>query len=911
MAVIISNGATTLNTASGFYRVEADNLSCMHATLLALTTTRYINTTFANAGDCLGIVLNLNTVSITSRQVIASLEQYQSVTSFNTSTEKVNKVAHGLLNNDKVSFTTTGVLPTGITAGVQYYVIDKTDDDFQISTTLGGSAVGLSGTPSGTWAVGVERATKTLSTSDIAGEGMYGAYKYRGVYFTPFAFTAGYTVTTDVNLWRFRIAHGTGTGTWNLATSDATNPFYATWCDTAATFTDNDVVIVKDTVTIDKTATFGAKLGTGDAVYGISGVICSNPANPAPADVSLLVWENPPSAAYTLTVGGKILMAAYSGFRAGTSTDRIPIAQKATVTFTAPTAGTATAGFLTPTGTAANVYGGFSSLFLYGEIPAYQITTLKSNAVIAQADLVCNDSVDWVNGDQVVIGKQYTQGQGVTTIHTVSSVAGDTITLTANLATSDRKSGGTVIKLNSHGILMQNTGTYSSNSLFTAANIQISGADLYNQLFTTPGTTYYYYLTYLTLANRSQYLFQDVTFWTNSTSCTYLLTAISPPQGILMQRCYGFRQMAASGCVAFYTSLHRSERMTVKDSAFLGQYAATISTAANIRLTIDNCSFENARASTYFFAITGINSIFTNNKIWGSGTLSTTSGAVILYQAFSPVLSGNTYNYNACAFCIGAVTGVNCIDTDSIFGNEYANTYDMSWISAAFPDYTFKSNTGNLVFDETYLSYMIVGGRIGFTDFNNTPNDDRTIFTLGKVQRTGDSLTDPTVHTSGTGKFALRIEPLSSDDLFEWSFNIPTGDISTKTMTVAVWCKINTDTYYAGTHQNPRLTINYDDGTTTYAEATDSTSWQLLSVAFTPTTTYEEITVTVSTRTDATGSNAYTYFDDFDVHYPAGYALDLGTLDVWADALPITPPILIGTQEKNFNFSKRGKVITQ
>ena len=177
MTVLITNGATTLNTASGFYRIEAQNLGCFHATLLALTTTRYINVTFANAGNCQGIVLNPNTVSMTNREMIVKLEEYQTVTSFDTATEKILKNSHGLNDLDLVSFTSTGTLPTGITSATQYYVRNKTANDFQISATSGGSIIGLSGTPSGTASVGVERATKTMTTSEIAGEGMFGTYK--------------------------------------------------------------------------------------------------------------------------------------------------------------------------------------------------------------------------------------------------------------------------------------------------------------------------------------------------------------------------------------------------------------------------------------------------------------------------------------------------------------------------------------------------------------------------------------------------------------------------------------------------------------------------------------------------------------------------------------------------------------
>lgn len=56
---------------------------------------------------------------------------------------------HGLDVNDKIQFATTGSLPTGISTGVDYYVIAVSLDQFQVSTTMGGGSVSTSGTQSG------------------------------------------------------------------------------------------------------------------------------------------------------------------------------------------------------------------------------------------------------------------------------------------------------------------------------------------------------------------------------------------------------------------------------------------------------------------------------------------------------------------------------------------------------------------------------------------------------------------------------------------------------------------------------------------------------------------------------------------------------------------------------------------
>lgn len=60
--------------------------------------------------------------------------------------------SHGLTLNDTVQFTTTGALPTGISASTTYYVISAglTTNAFEISATLGGTAINTSGTQSGT-----------------------------------------------------------------------------------------------------------------------------------------------------------------------------------------------------------------------------------------------------------------------------------------------------------------------------------------------------------------------------------------------------------------------------------------------------------------------------------------------------------------------------------------------------------------------------------------------------------------------------------------------------------------------------------------------------------------------------------------------------------------------------------------
>ena len=62
----------------------------------------------------------------------------------------VTWAGHGLAENTPILFTTTGALPTGITAGVTYYVKSPTTDTFNLAATAGGAAINTSGSQSGT-----------------------------------------------------------------------------------------------------------------------------------------------------------------------------------------------------------------------------------------------------------------------------------------------------------------------------------------------------------------------------------------------------------------------------------------------------------------------------------------------------------------------------------------------------------------------------------------------------------------------------------------------------------------------------------------------------------------------------------------------------------------------------------------
>lgn len=62
----------------------------------------------------------------------------------------ITKSAHGFLGGERVRFSTTGALPTGMSTTVDYYVLYVNANTFQISLTPAGTPVNTSGSQSGT-----------------------------------------------------------------------------------------------------------------------------------------------------------------------------------------------------------------------------------------------------------------------------------------------------------------------------------------------------------------------------------------------------------------------------------------------------------------------------------------------------------------------------------------------------------------------------------------------------------------------------------------------------------------------------------------------------------------------------------------------------------------------------------------
>lgn len=105
---------------------------------------------------------------------------------FTVGTSTVNWASHQIANWDRVVFTTTGTLPTGITAGTTYYARDVAAGTFKLSTTIGGAALSMSGSPTGTHTgqgvgFGLGDGSTTFTLPDLRGEFIRGHDLGRGV----------------------------------------------------------------------------------------------------------------------------------------------------------------------------------------------------------------------------------------------------------------------------------------------------------------------------------------------------------------------------------------------------------------------------------------------------------------------------------------------------------------------------------------------------------------------------------------------------------------------------------------------------------------------------------------------------------------------------------------------------------
>jgi len=909
MAVIITRKDCTLSEANAFYRVESYQVGCLPNTTtvyISLATAKVIPLTFANTGVFKGITLPIYVPAVvnTNRDIKATLqEQTGAATLPVASPGIVTKNAHGFTGNEPISFSTTGVLPTGVTAGVTYYVKYINANTFNISATVGGSNINFTGTPSGTHYLWEERANKTLTyaqmSNGIQGKSTYTAaqqYNYYWVMDINFTgFSADITVDTTANKWRVQVMYAGGTtgtvGLW-YNTDSTTYPYYA-YCDNQVSFTDNDTVVFAHYCDIDTSATFGGLLGVGDTTYGISSVICSNINSTGNDDVGFLRCLTP-AASYTLTLKGYMIMNHRSGFKVGTSTSRISASNRFILTFGTPTVGTAVPRIAGYSGLSSVTYyrAARQSLNMYGEYPTI-CAFLSANANTGQAVInVTGDITGWSNGDTIVIGKEDAAAVGEYKKYTIQSISGQEITLTGNLTSQNRITGGMVINLTpaKYGINIINSNATAAGIQLLAPNSLILDG-VYNlncyAILASVATTNVHYMddtdAYVTATNLKNTASES----SQTTSYIYCIASSRINRlGTYFENWWGYRFQlnypSAASTGWSYNKIYKSGIVSMINVGMMNSYGVFPGVNAE-KCYIDGFYNQNQRSSYGLWIVGKAGSIIKNVYLWYLGLTIGDGATVDTY--FDNVHADKYYGVVITAAAVVIGTTFNNFS----IGQEAANTYDYAVTDGAYINILAKDCVGFNTKLSTFTDYTntITGSYLAFSNKEDVANDDLVETTNGNLKRCGTGLTDTTV--LGTNNYSLRFEQIGAEDL-EWEQNIPTGNIQNKTMAVTCKVKINSANYYAGTDYNlPRLTITYDDGTDVYAEAEENTNEQTLVVSFIPLTTFPQITVKVSGMTDATESDAYFYVGDAQVLYPAGVQVNTGDFSLWSEAMPVTP----------------------
>lgn len=159
-----------------------------------------------------------------------------------------------------------------------YYVTYSSIDAFKVSATLGGTPRDITSIGSGTILCWVIRASASLSVTDIAGDYKSSdtVYSY-GQYIVPAYFSSPYPVDTTASKWRIGAVHSGSGGNWYTCNSvnTALSMSYAVWTTSSKTFQNNDVIICKNPVIINSSASFGYVYGSGDT-NPVSIMICTN-----------------------------------------------------------------------------------------------------------------------------------------------------------------------------------------------------------------------------------------------------------------------------------------------------------------------------------------------------------------------------------------------------------------------------------------------------------------------------------------------------------------------------------------------------------------------------------------------------------------------------------------------------------
>jgi hypothetical protein len=833
MAVICTQTTNTaLSGTNNFWRVEDHRLYINNAQTLALSSTRTINLTFANAGNLRKVGLCLHSINFNSAS------DFQDV--------RVRLIEGASTVRDEVTLT-----GTEIWNGFNYSVLS------QDATSATGSA---------NW---------------ITFEGF------------------DYPVTTASGTWKLEVLAITGTGTQvpNLRTVNGTIPVYFAVCDNAVTAANGDVIISDKVVTIDQSIDLGTVLTTSDSSNTPVAAIACNSKEQDPELYPRFVV--PSGINVDITIRGLFILSQCAGIRIGNSeADPVTLANKVNIFFDAPSSGTNTPRFSQPTTLGGNqVQKAFFGL--YGQSKNTLEARVTAPALIGATSIDVDDVGDWANGDIIAIGS-YDGNNGSLVEHEITGISGNTITFTPALAGANRKAGGKVLLLSGKSISMVNDAlptTSVLNAMGHLGRFEVIGVELKGITFQTDGN-----LGIGSLVEGLPEIYRKITRMENcsarrnNSAGGTVYNFATTLKGFKFNNInyYGvptFGAAETNGLWSIASKFFQESSFTNVNILNLSVFS-TFSTARVFSFVGDNIYFERTNSGgSRYINLSGANHVLKNSEfITSRGT-----GAFVGLDNSAFVRVENCSFENAVhALSTGTIGFIaSCVGVE-IENCDFTNNVDFAFasFSGCLNRMIFRNCDGDvLVRDEdTYPVNLYQGNsQISVVNNNLVPNFDFNIRETGEIYRTGTGLPD----TTSRSGFALRLTNRGVGDPITWRQLIPTGDISGKDMAISLFCKINNSNYWLSPHQKPKLRVVFDDGANfAEAEAEETTDWQKLSVPFSPTTDYPEVEFIFSIQTDA--ADEHVYVDDVAVFYPPGVTINLGNLDLWANAFPVAPAISTG-----------------
>lgn len=986
MAILVTETGGNFSAAT-WYRAEAWQLDAATVTN-ALSTSRYAVTTFANAGNLRGAIFAVGgyqtAASPVGRYLVSGIQKGSTatlpvaspgivtqtshgftgsrsgVTISNGDPALITYAGHGLKEGDRVGFTTSGGLPTGVTAGTIYYCRYIDVDTFNISatqkgaliatssagsgthsmwveyvqftttgalptgvtantvycvkyinantynlsTTAGGTSVNFTGSTSGTHKAWHNKEFSFLTTDQVCGTGQ--TYFAATHFVVPMLYSGTVAVDTTASGWRFYLSQTDGSGSnYYVSSNVGVSPFFVAWCNTSVAWSDGSAPVICAATTYDTTTTFtGVDRLTpngGTGVYSCAGIICTPAAgnraySSSGAGNVMLGWDG--SATHTLTIDGGVWLGTHAGVYVGTEDAPISYANKAIVNLTAqPTYAGASAnasGFY-QFDFSSNYYGGGATFVFAGAYPAQRFATLVSDAATGQKDLIVDDASGFAANDYVYISKHdaiYSSGIN-STRYQIASILSNTITLTANVSGENRLTGGRVVLCErGYGVQVYSTSLASYSNWLRGhgvSNVYIEGVYGRGVVNTTGYAPSYrfpdnlgnyrasgWYIGYSLCETYQNSQATTCSFATGSYGNAYGMTV----EHLLVIMCTGigtYHQWAynlGSGVT------RKCGPATV--SNFFSMRAAATSPTSGGGLGLTGSTYTNMINHNGLYGVTlgqdhiidGVDGYGCYNAMYQYSA----SFAELKNASFDRCQFG--YAQNATGLSILNVTERDCSITNCA-------SYIMAFTADTYYQWDIINPAHDIMnIDTTYQAGIAPGSEIRVVNNAGTTNNDLVISPDGYKQRCGSGLTDSTTYSANL--YSWRLQPTNQPELESFSYKQIIGDQQNRDMIVYMWVKLNSANYWAGTNRLPRLTVDYDNGTEIYTAAAQVTTWQILSVLFQPVTAYPKITITFDGYTDAVGTNSYFYLGQIGVMLPAGRTVDPGALNYWADAKPMT-----------------------